>query len=59
MQPVHEFLWYLLMLNTGPKWTEVVADMKQGDAGPKLDSKLPRGQWPLGRIVVMYPGKDG
>ena len=50
---------YLPMLNTRPKWTEVVADMKEGDVVLALDSNLPRGHWPLGRIVETYPGKDG
>ena len=50
---------YLPMLNTRPKWTEVVADMKEGDVVLALDSNLPRGHWPSGRIVETYPGKDG
>ena len=50
---------YLPMLNTRPKWTEVVPDMKEGDVVLALDSNLPRGHWPLGRIVETYPGKDG
>ena len=35
------------MLNTSPKWPEVVADKKEE-----------RGHWHLGRTVEMYPGKD-
>lgn len=50
---------YLPMLNTRPKWTEVVKDLKEGDVVLVLDPNLPRGQWPLGRIVETFPGRDG
>lgn len=50
---------YLPMLNTRPKWTEVVNDLKKGDIVLVLEQNLPRGKWPLGRIVETYPGKDG
>ena len=46
------------MLNTRPKWTEVVKDLKEGDVVLVLDPKLPRGKWPLGRIMETYPGRD-
>ena len=47
------------MLNTRPKWTNVVKDLKKGDIVLVLEPNLPRGKWPLGRIVDTYPGKDG
>ena len=47
------------MLNTRPKWTDVVKDLKNGDIVLVLEPNLPRGKWPLGRIVDTYPGKDG
>ena len=50
---------YLPMLNTRPKWTDVVKDLKNGDIVLVLEPNLPRGKWPLGRIVETYPGKDG
>ena len=50
---------YLPMLNTRPKWTEVIKDLKEGDILLVLDPNLPRGQWPLWRILETYPGKDG
>ena len=50
---------YLPTLNTRPKWTSVVQDLKDGDVVMVLDKDLPRGKWPLGRIVTTYPGKDG
>ena len=50
---------YLPMLNTRPKWTEVVKDLVDGDVVLVLDPNLPRGQWPLGRITETFPGRDG
>ena len=47
------------MLSPRPKWTEVVKDLKKDDVVLVLDPKLPRGQWPLGRITETYPGRDG
>ena len=47
------------MLNTRPKWTDVVKDLKNGDIVLVLGPNLPRGKWPLVRIVDTYPGKDG
>jgi hypothetical protein len=42
------------------RWlTEIVNDMKKGDVVLALDNNLPRGRWPLGRIIETYPGKDG
>ena len=46
-------------MNTRAKWTEVVKDLKEGDVVLVFDKNLPRGRWPLGRIVETYPGKDG
>ena len=48
---------YLPTLMTRPKWTEVVKDLKEGDI--VLGPGQLRGQWPLGRIVETYPGRDG
>ena len=50
---------YLPLLSTRPKWTEVVKDLKDGDVVLVLEPNLPRGRWPLGRILETYPGKDG
>lgn len=50
---------YLPTLNRRPKWTEIVKDIKEGDIVLTLDPNLPRGRWPLGRVVETYPGKDG
>lgn len=50
---------YLPTLNRRPKWNEVVKDLKDGDIVLVLNKDLPRGRWPLGRIIETYPGKDG
>jgi len=47
------------MLNTRQKWSGVVKDLKKGDIVLVLEPNLPRGKWPLGRIVDTYLGKDG
>ena len=50
---------YLPLLSRRPKWTEVVKDLKVDDVVLVLDSKLPRGRWPLGHIIETYTGRDG
>ena len=50
---------YLPTLNTRPKWTSVVQDLKEDDVVVVLDPNLPRAKWPLGRITHTYPGQDG
>ena len=50
---------YVPTLNRRPKWTEIVKNMKEGDVVLALENNLPRGRWPLGRIIETYPGKDG
>lgn len=37
----------------------MVKDLKEYDVVLVLDSKLPGGQWPLGRTIETYPGRDG
>ena len=34
-------------------------DVKSGDIVLAVSSDTPRGRWPLGRILEVYPGKDG
>ena len=47
------------LLTTRPKWTEEVKDLQDGDLVIAAQSGLPRGHWPLGRIITLYPGRDG
>ena len=50
---------YLPTLRIRPKWTETVKDLKEGDVVLALEKDVPRGRWPLGRILETYPGRDG
>ena len=34
-------------------------DIKPGNMVVVVSPDTPRGQWPLGRILEVYPGKDG
>ena len=36
----------------------MVKDLKEDDVVLVLDSKLPGGQWPLGRTIETCPGRD-
>ena len=49
---------YLPLLNRRSKWMQVLKDLKKDDVVLVLDSKLPRGRWPLGCIIETYPGRD-
>ena len=46
-------------LNRRPKWASEVQDLKVGDVVLVIQPDAPRGRWPLGRIVEVYPGRDG
>ena len=46
-------------LNSRPKWTSEFRDLKVGDVVIVVQPDTPRGRWPLGRIVGVYPGRDG
>jgi hypothetical protein len=50
---------FLPMLTPRSKWNQVVKELKKGDVVLALQKDLPRGRWPLGRIVETYPGRDG
>ena len=41
------------------KWTKTRKDLKPGDVVLVINLNLPRGHWPLGRIIEVFPGKDG
>ena len=41
------------------KWTKTRKDLKPGDVVLVMNPNLPRGHWPLGRIIEVFPGKDG
>ena len=41
------------------KWQLPQKEVKEGDIVLVMAYDLPRGHWPLGRIVSVHPGKDG
>ena len=41
------------------KRLKIKKDVRPGDVVLMILSDTPRGQWPLGRILEVYPGKDG
>ena len=50
---------YLPMLRARPRWNEIVEDIKTGDVVLVHQTDIPRGRWPLGRVLEVFPGKDG
>ena len=46
-------------LNTRKKWVHPQKDLKEGDVVIVMNQNEPRGNWPLGRIVEVFPGSDG
>ena len=50
---------WLPALNARKKWLTVERDIEVDDVVLVISPKTPRGHWPLGRIVEVYPGKDG
>ena len=49
---------YLPSLITRKKWLQPTANVKIGDLVLVVDYAVPRGYWPLGRIVKVFPGHD-
>ena len=41
------------------KWMRSKPDLQKGDIVLVAESNIPRGQWPLGRIVEINVGRDG
>ena len=50
---------YLPMLQTRQKWLRPRKNFRKNDLVLTADENLPRGQWPLGRIVEVYPDDLG
>lgn len=42
-----------------PKWCSEVKEVTEGDVVIMLEDNLPRGHWPLARVMRTFPGKDG
>ena len=50
---------YLLLLQERQKWNTPRTNLAVNDLVLVADESMPRGQWPLGKVVQVYPGKDG
>ena len=50
---------YVRGLQQRDKWQRPVADLKPGDICVMQDVKLPRGQWPLAKVLRVEPSRDG
>ena len=50
---------FLPMLAGRKKWFQQHRDFRIGDVVLVVDPEQPRGRWPLGRIVEIFPGADG
>ena len=49
---------YLPTLQKRHKWFSVCHDLKEDDLVLIVDENVPRGQWRLGRVVVVHKAKD-
>ena len=64
-QVLANFFWrrftkeYLPSLTERKKWKEKKRSLKDGDVVLVAEPNLPRGVWPLGRIMSTHPGQDG
>ena len=47
------------LLQVRQKWTKEQENLKTDDLVLEVDEKTPRGRWPLGQIMQVYPDKDG
>jgi hypothetical protein len=52
-------LEWLPRLSKRHKWTKTRKDLKPGDVVLVINPNLPRRHWPLGRLIEVFPGKDG
>ena len=50
---------WLPLLNTRQKWNETRTDLKVGDIVLAISPGSPRAQWPLVRVLEVFPGQDG
>lgn len=50
---------YLPLLQLRTKWRERRTNLKEGDIVLLVDNNVPRNRWQLGRVVDVFPSKDG
>ena len=49
---------YVHLLQSRMKWTNVKPNIKVGDLVLVVDGSLPRGSWPVGRVLSVKAGRD-
>ena len=50
---------WLPSLSPRQKWNKERRDLKEGDIALVTSPDMPRGKWPLGRVLRVFPGTDG
>jgi hypothetical protein len=50
---------WLPALNSRKKWYHPQDDLQVGDVVLVMATDTPRGKWPIGRVVQVFPGPDG
>ena len=50
---------WLPNLNSRKKWLNPQRNLQVGEIVLVISPEAPRGQWPLGRVIEVYPGEDG
>lgn len=50
---------YVAGLQERQKWNRVRRNAEVGDIVLLVDNSIPRGKWPLGRVLKTIPGRDG
>ncbi len=50
---------YLPSLHARKKWSDVKPNIAVGNVVLIVDEANPRGKWPVGRVLKVFPGKDG
>ena len=64
-QPLANKFWnrwlkeYLPLLTKRNKWTEEVRNLEKEDLVMIVELNVSRGMWQIGRVIEVYPGKDG
>ena len=65
VQELLEHFWsrwmreWLPLLQQRHKWKDIKTDMEVGDVVLVADPGSKRGNWPLGRVTEVFPGRDG
>ena len=65
IQYISDLFWkrwvreYLPLLQERQKWNQKKRSLSRGDIVVVMDSSAPRGSWPLGKILEVFPDKKG